>query len=53
LGAIESCDRLLALLRIRHLNESEAARAAGIAVGHDAYAIYLTVSREELPQVVF
>ena len=53
LGAIESSDSLVAFLGVRHLHETKAAGAPGIAVGHDAYAIDLTISLEQPAQLVF
>ena len=53
LGAVQGGDRFLAFLGIRHLYESEAARTTCVAIGHDAYAIHLSVSSEELAQVIF
>jgi hypothetical protein len=53
LAAVESGYRFFAFLSICHFDEAEAARASGVTVGHDADAIYLSMSGEELPQFVF
>jgi hypothetical protein len=52
LCAIEPCDCFFSLLGVRHFNERESARAAGITVGENAYSIHLAVGFESLAQFV-
>ncbi len=52
LGAVERRDGFLAVLVAGHFHETEAAGAAGIAIGHDAYAVYLSVTLKQLPQFI-
>src|SRR5215831_8567519 len=52
LCAIEPCDCFFSLLGVRHFNERESARAAGITVGENAYSIDLAVEFESLAQFV-
>src|SRR3984893_11317152 len=53
LAAVKRGDRLLSLFCIRHLHETESARAASVAVGHDADPVYLPVRLEHLTKFVF
>jgi hypothetical protein len=53
LAAIEGCDGFVALFRVGHFYKPETARAAGVAISHDADAIHLSVRREQLAQFVF
>ena len=39
--------------RVGHFHKTEPARAAGVAVGHDADPVYLSVRLEHLPQFFF
>ena len=43
LRAVESRDRLISFLGVRHLDKAKTTRAARVAVGHDADPIYLSV----------
>jgi len=52
LCAIEPCDSFFSLFGVRHFNECESARAAGITVGENAYSIHLAVGFESLAQFV-
>jgi hypothetical protein len=53
LRSIQPCDCLLPIFVAGHLDESEASGPAGVAVGHDADAIHLSIGLEGLPQFVF
>ena len=53
LRSIQSSDGFFSILVAGHLHKSEAARTAGVAVGHDAHAVDLSVGLEQLPQFVF
>jgi hypothetical protein len=53
LGAVQCGDSFLSVFRIGHFHETEAPRAAGIAVGHNADTVYLSVGLEQLPQLIF
>ena len=53
LRSIQCSDGFFPVLVARHLYKSEATRAAGIAVSHDAHAVDLSVGFEQLPQFVF
>jgi len=53
LRTVQSRNGLLSILVARHLYETEPARASGVAVGHDAYAVHLSVRLKKLPQFVF
>jgi hypothetical protein len=48
LRAIEPCNCFFSLFGIRHFNECESARAAGITISQNAYSIDLTVGFESL-----
>ena len=50
LRAVERRNRLVSFLGVGHLDESEPARTSCIAVGHDAYAIHLSVHFKHLAQ---
>jgi len=53
LGAIQGGDCLLSVFRARHLDETEAAGTACVAVGHDRDPIHLSVRFEQLAQFFF
>jgi hypothetical protein len=53
LRTVESGNCLFSIFVAGHLNETKAARAAGIAIGHDAHAVDLSVRFEELPKFIF
>src|SRR5207245_2402134 len=48
--AVELADRLLGVFRRRHLDEAEAARAAGVAVGHHRRRLDIAGRGEDLAQ---
>src|SRR5208337_3249999 len=50
LGAVERSDGFVSILGTGHLNEAEAAGASGVAVGHDADPVDLSVGGKELAQ---
>ena len=52
LGAVERRDGFVAVLVAGHLDETKAARAACIAIGHNAHAVYLSITLEQLPQFI-
>src|SRR3972149_8233653 len=52
LGAVDAADSRLGGGGVRHLDEGEAARAAGGAVGDDAGAIHLAVSRKDVAELL-
>jgi len=52
-GAIQRCDRLIAVFVAGHLHEAEAARTARVTVRHDAYSIHLSERFENRPEFVF
>src|SRR3990172_2445198 len=52
LGAVDAADSRLGGRGVRHLDEGEAARAAGVAVGDDADAIHLAVSRKDVAELL-
>ncbi len=51
--AVDGGDGFLAFFGISHFNESEAARPSGVAIGHDADSVHLTVGRKQLTQFFF
>jgi hypothetical protein len=53
LGAIESCDGFVSLFCVGHFDKAETARASGVAIIHNTYAVHLSVSFEELSQFFF
>jgi hypothetical protein len=53
LGAIQGGNGFVSLLGVGHLHKSEPARTAGVPVGHDADAVYLSVYLEHLAQFFF
>jgi len=53
LTVIDSGDCLLAFFGIGHLDESETAGTSCIPVSHDTHAIDLSISCEQLTQVIF
>jgi hypothetical protein len=50
LSSVQGGDRFVSLFPVRHLHETKAARAAGVAIGHDADAVNLSVRLEHLSQ---
>jgi hypothetical protein len=50
-GAVQGEDRCIGFAAIRHFNKSEAARAAGVAVGYNHRAIHCSVGLKPLSQV--
>src|SRR5207245_7297037 len=50
--AVELADRLLGVFRGRHLDEPEAARATGVAVGHDGRRLHAADRGADLPEPV-
>jgi hypothetical protein len=50
LGSVQGGDRFVSLFPVRHLHETKAARAAGVAIGHDADAVNLSMRLEHLSQ---
>jgi hypothetical protein len=53
LGTIECRDGLVTFFSVTHLHEAEAARAAGVPVGHNADAVHLSMGLEKFAQLVF
>jgi hypothetical protein len=53
LSAIERCNRLFSFFGVRHLDESEATGAAGIAIRDYADAIHLSVGCKKVAQLIF
>jgi hypothetical protein len=53
LGTVQSGDGFLSILVAGHLDETEAAGASGVAVGHDADTIDLPMRLKKLPQFLF
>ena len=53
LSAIERRNCLFSFFGVRHLDESEATRAAGIAIRDDADAIHLSVGSKKVAQLIF
>jgi len=53
LTVVQRRDCLVAFLGIGHLDESETAGTSCIAVSHNAHAIDLSISCEQLTQVIF
>jgi len=53
LRTVQTRNRLFPVFIAGHLHESEAAGAAGVAVGHDAYPVDLSVRFKKLPQFLF
>ena len=53
LRTIKRRDRFFAFFGVRHLDESEATRAAGIAVGYNADPIHLSVGSKKVAQLIF
>ena len=53
LAAVERGNRFLAILRVRHLDKAKAARTSGVAIGHDANPVHLSVGFEEVTQFLF
>jgi hypothetical protein len=51
--AIQRCNGFFSILVAGHFHEAEAARAPGIAVGHDADPVHLPEGLKHLPQLVF
>jgi hypothetical protein len=52
-GAIQSCDRLIAVLVAGHLHETETTGAPRVTVCHDAHAVHLSERLKDLPEFVF
>jgi hypothetical protein len=50
LSSVQGGDRFVSLFPVRHLHETKAARAAGVAIGHDADAVNLSMRLEHLSQ---
>jgi hypothetical protein len=53
LATVEACDGFFAIVVAGHLDKSETARTAGVAVGEDTNPLYLPVGREQLTQLIF
>jgi hypothetical protein len=53
LGTVERRDGFFTVFAAAHFDEAEAARTTRVAVGHDAYAVHLSVRLERLAQFVF
>jgi hypothetical protein len=53
LSTIKRRDRFFAFFGVRHLDESEATRAAGIAIRHNADPIHLSVGSKKVAQLIF
>jgi hypothetical protein len=53
LRPIEGSDSLLSIFSAGHFHKAETARAAGVAVGHNAHPIHLPIHLEHLTQLVF
>jgi hypothetical protein len=53
LSTIQFGDRPIRIFRAGHLHEGKPTRLPRITVGHDTYAINLTINREQLAQLVF
>ena len=51
-GPVEGADGVLCGARVLHLDEGEAARAAGLAVGDDGHRVHGAVLLEEGPELV-
>jgi len=52
LATVEGCDRFFAVFVAGHLDKTETAGAAGIAIGHDAHTVHLSVTFEKLPELI-
>src|SRR5262245_7148875 len=52
LGAVERLDRVLRRARVPHLDETEAARAAGLAIRDHADGAHVTVLLEQRAELV-
>jgi hypothetical protein len=53
LRSVQRRDGPLRFFRIRHLNKSETTRTSRFAIRHDADPVYLSITFEQLPQLVF
>ena len=53
LSAVQRCNGLLSVFRTCHLDETEATRATGIPISHDADAVHLAMYLEKFSQFVF
>jgi hypothetical protein len=53
LSAVECRDGFIALFGVAHFHKAEAARAAGVAVRHDADAVHLPMGFEKFAQFIF
>jgi hypothetical protein len=53
LGTVQGCNGFVSIFSIGHLHKAEAARAAGVTVGHDADPVYLSVRLEHPTQFFF
>jgi hypothetical protein len=51
LGTVQGGDRFVSFFCIRHFHETEAARASGVTISHDADPVYLPMRLEHLPQL--
>jgi hypothetical protein len=53
LSTVQGGDGFVSIFGVGHLHKTKAARASGVAVGHDADPVYLSVCLEHLPQFFF
>jgi hypothetical protein len=53
LGSVQSGDCFVALFGVRHLDEPEAARSAGITIGKDRNPVDLSILLKQLAQLIF
>ena len=53
LSTIKRRDRFFSFFGVRHLDESETTRAAGIAIRYNADPIHLSVGSKKVPQLIF
>src|SRR5437016_5539341 len=52
-GPIGSGNRLCGLLIVGHFHKGKTARLAGIAIAHNGHIIYLSISFESCPEIIF
>ena len=53
LSTVKRRNRFFSFFGVRHLDESETTRAAGIAIRHNADPIHLSVGSKKVPQLIF
>src|SRR3974390_2694907 len=52
-GAVEGFDRLVSGIVVHHLDEREAARLSGVAVGDNVHLVHCAVGLKQRPDLVF